>query len=370
MSGSYTVTVTNAEGCTAATSTNVTVNSFPTAGITGTTTACGSVTLTANGGTGYSWSGGNTPNTAFNTFTTSSTYTVTVTNAAGCTATTSAVVTVNSLPTAGITGTTTGCGSVTLTANGGTGYAWSGGDTPSTAVNTFTASGFYSVTVTNAAGCTAETSTNVTVNSLPTVSITGANPIFVGNTTTLSPTTGGTWASSNAAVASVTNAGVVTGVSGGTATFTFTQTSPNCSSLPTSIVTVQEGLFQNTTSNMLFTTLQDAIDAATPGQTIMLLGDVSEPNVNISNSVTINANGFTFTIPSGNLTIPIGNSLIWPSNNLIVALGANIVNNGTLCNNGIIDYNNPTAWTNTGLYKGTGTFNGSFTNNGTFSPGN
>ena len=80
---------------------------------------------------------------------------------------------------------------------------------------------------------------NFNVTSLPVVSITGNNSICVGNTTTLSPTNGGTWASSDNSVAIVNSAGVVTGISEGSATFRFTQTSTGCISLPTSPVNVQ-----------------------------------------------------------------------------------------------------------------------------------
>jgi hypothetical protein len=159
----YTVTATSAAGCTASDSRTLTVNSNPTAGISGITTGCGSVTLTANGGTSYAWSGGSSPSAAMNTFTSSGIYTVTVTNASGCTATTSANVTVNNNPVAGFSGTPSGCGSVTLTANGGSAYAWNGGSSQNSAMNTFTSSGTYVVTVTNALGCTATTSIAVTV---------------------------------------------------------------------------------------------------------------------------------------------------------------------------------------------------------------
>ena len=57
-------------------------------------------------------------------------------------------------------------------------------------------------------------------------------------TTTVSPSSGGTWVSNNPSVASVTNAGVVTaGATGGSATFTFTSTATGCSNT-TSAVTV------------------------------------------------------------------------------------------------------------------------------------
>ena len=84
-------------------------------------------------------------------------------------------VTVNAPPTATITpsGPTTFCtgGSVTLTASAGSSYLWSNGATTQ-AINV-TSSGNYSVTVTNASGCSATSAaTAVTVNALPTATIT------------------------------------------------------------------------------------------------------------------------------------------------------------------------------------------------------
>lgn len=67
----------------------------PIANITGTTTACDLVTLTATGGTTYLWSGGNSIHSATNTFNNSGTYTVTVTNAGGCSAIASQIVNVS-----------------------------------------------------------------------------------------------------------------------------------------------------------------------------------------------------------------------------------------------------------------------------------
>ncbi|MEI6575710.1 MAG: T9SS type A sorting domain-containing protein, partial [Bacteroidota bacterium] len=56
---------------------------------------------------------------------------------------------------------------ITVTASGGTGYAWSGGATPATAANSFTAAGTFVVTVTAANGCTATSSITVTQNTTP-----------------------------------------------------------------------------------------------------------------------------------------------------------------------------------------------------------
>ncbi|MFY7910087.1 MAG: collagen-binding domain-containing protein, partial [Emticicia sp.] len=62
MAGTYSVTVSNAEGCAATATTTVTVSNLPTSSITGTTTICNgqATTLTASGGNYYIWSDGST----------------------------------------------------------------------------------------------------------------------------------------------------------------------------------------------------------------------------------------------------------------------------------------------------------------------
>jgi len=77
----------------------------------------------------------------------------------------------------------------------------------------------------------------IVVNAIPTVNA-GAS-VCIGSTITLSPTTGGTWISNDTAIATVTNAGVVTGISSGNTTFTFTNTVTNCSAT-TNSVTINE----------------------------------------------------------------------------------------------------------------------------------
>ena len=242
-SNTYTVTVTSASGCTAASSKAITVTATPTAGITGSASGCVSVSLTATGGTTYHWSGGSSINTAANTFSSNGTYTVTVT-ASGCTATASQTVTVNANPTAGITGTATNCGSVSLTATGGTSYAWSGGSSTNTATNTFTTGGTYTVTVTSG-GCTATSSKLVTVNSLPSATIANNGPICAGTslTVTATPVSGGpltySWsgpASYTSSSASFTISSAAT-TAGGTYTVTITG-SNSCTATVSTAVSV------------------------------------------------------------------------------------------------------------------------------------
>ncbi|MEO7140515.1 MAG: hypothetical protein ABIY51_09630, partial [Ferruginibacter sp.] len=96
------------------------------------------------------------------------TYTVLVTNANGCTSSCSRTLTVNALPVCSITGNQFICagGFSVFTASGGTGYSWTGpgGFTAATAgTGNITVAGTYTVTVTNANGCTSSCSRLLTV---------------------------------------------------------------------------------------------------------------------------------------------------------------------------------------------------------------
>lgn len=215
--GSYSVTVTDGNGCSSASAaTTVTVNPLPaaptiTAG--GSTTFCsgGSVTLTSSAATGNVWSTGAT--TQAITVSASGSYTVTFTDGNGCSSTSAATtVTVNPLPTtptitAG--GPTTFCAgnNVVLTSSSTTGNAWSTGAT--TQSITVSASGSYSVTVTNGNNCSATSAaTAVTVNPLPatpTITAGGPTTFCSGGSVILtsSSTTGNAW-STGATTQSIT----------------------------------------------------------------------------------------------------------------------------------------------------------------------
>ena len=234
-----TYTVTDVNGCVNTQTAAVTVNALPSvAALTGASTICvGSATTFESATIGGVWS---TSNAAVASVSASgvvtgvsagqATITYTVTNGAGCVSSVSADINVNAVPTPTITasGPTTFCttGTVTLTASAGSTYLWSTG--AQTQAITVSSTGSYYVAVTNAAGCTATSvATAVTMNALPSVAaITGATNVCIGSTTTFeSATIGGVWSSSNAAVASVSASGVVTGVSAGQATITYTVTS-------------------------------------------------------------------------------------------------------------------------------------------------
>jgi len=183
MSGSYSVTMTDINGCSGTSpNTIVTVYPLPIAIITplGPTEFCegGSVTLLSSPAIFYSWSNGG--NTQAISVQNSGDYTVTVTDLNGCSATSEPItITVYPSPIATITpnGPTDFCEgeSVMLTSSPGISYLWSNGQTTQS-IMVYT-SGNYTVTVTNSFGCS-KTSlvTVVTVHPLPVVVITPNGP--------------------------------------------------------------------------------------------------------------------------------------------------------------------------------------------------
>jgi gliding motility-associated-like protein len=197
-SGNYTVQVTNAGGCQSALSAaaNVTVNSIPptpTITANGPTTFCdgGSVTLTSSAENNYLWSNSFTSPSI--NVTISGSYTVQVTNSSGCQSGSSVatIVTVNALPaipTITADGPTTFCqgNSVTLTSSAGTSYLWSSGATLQSL--SVSASGTYTVKVTDASGClSAESgSASIAVNTLPVVTTGYNGPVCAGSALSLS----------------------------------------------------------------------------------------------------------------------------------------------------------------------------------------
>ena len=276
--GDVTVTETNASGCVGTQQTlTVTVNAPPTVTITpsGSTTFCsgGSVGLTAGGASTYNWSpatglSGTTDASVTASPTTTTTYTVTGTDANGCQNTAQVTVTVNSPPviTTDTTNQTVCTGSEvtwSVAATGtGLGYQWqrdgtnlveNSGNFTGTQTPTLTNSAVaaqdaqdtnvlgqgYVCLITNSCGPVLSTPASVTVNPLPTVSVNSAT-VCAGASATLTATTSASnptylWDDpSSATTASIT----VSPASTTTYTVTVTDGTTGCANSGSGTVTV------------------------------------------------------------------------------------------------------------------------------------
>ncbi|MCX6273950.1 MAG: PKD domain-containing protein [Bacteroidetes bacterium] len=188
-SGTYTVTVTDANGCTTTTTAIVTEPTLLVASASSTPALCnagadGTASVVANDGTPgytYSWSSGGTGTTE--NALAAGTYTVTVTDANGCTTTATTTVTEPTLLVAAASSTPVLCnggsdGSAAVMTNDGTpgySYLWTSGGSSST--ENGLAAGTYTVTVTDANGCTTTASTTVTEPTLL-VAIASSSPVL------------------------------------------------------------------------------------------------------------------------------------------------------------------------------------------------
>ncbi|REK06924.1 MAG: hypothetical protein DWQ44_06860 [Bacteroidetes bacterium] len=177
--GSYTVTITDLNGCTSQSIVNISepvavsgsISSFTNVTCNG--NANGSITASASGGTPpytHSWSNGMTTGSIFNLG--PGTYTDTIRDSKGCQALISQTITEPpagvGIPSSSVTVNNVSCfggddGSANLSPSGGTmpySIFWSNGDTGNSADTLI--SGTYSVTIIDANGCTFDTLINVT----------------------------------------------------------------------------------------------------------------------------------------------------------------------------------------------------------------
>lgn len=233
--GIYTVSVTNASGCTGIASFDLTVKSSPAPAITGNDSICTGATSILDAGSGfvsYLWSTADTTRTI--SANANTTYTVTVTAVNGCSGTDSFVLTLNNLPNPIILGNDSICigDSTTLDAGSGyTNYLWSTSDTSQT-VNINTA-GSYTVTVTDSNGCSGFASSTIIINPLPTPTVSGNSAICQNDSTTLDAGSGYTnylWSTSDTTQTINVNT---------TGTFTVTVTDGNgCAGTDNFILTV------------------------------------------------------------------------------------------------------------------------------------
>lgn len=285
----YTVTGTDANGCTNTDQVVVTVNPLPTvnAGIDQTICIGASVTLTGSGANTYSWNNSVTNGVSFAPVTTT-TYTVTGTSAAGCTNTDQVTVTVNPLPVVSAGPDQTVCTgtSITLSGSGANTYTWSPVITNGVAFTPSVGSVTYTVTGTSAAGCVNTDQVVVTVNPLPTVNAGSDLAICAGTQVTLSGSGASTYSWNN---------GITDGVAFtplATTTYTLTGTSAaGCTNTDQVTVTV----------NPIPNVFAGNDVSVCEGETVTLTGSGAN-NYSWDNGVI---NGIAFNPPTGTTTYTV-----------------------------------------------------------------
>ncbi|MBC7552724.1 MAG: VCBS repeat-containing protein, partial [Taibaiella sp.] len=315
----YTVT---SLGCSTTVIKPVTINTSPFAGvISGTTSLCvsTSVSLTSSGDFGGSWATNNSSIASVNAATGqltgvaagSTTITYSVTNSCR-TVFDTIIVTISPLADPGtITGLSQVCnGSSTTLSNAVVGGTWSSSNT---ALATVSAGGvvtgvapgvaIISYTVSNVCGPQSDTML-FTVNTVPAAppAITGIRSIcFGGGTTTLSDAvSGGRWSSGSVGIATVDSiTGVVTGVTPGTATITYTVFNSCGSNNVTTTVTVHG----SPTASILSAVLP-CVGYATTITYAGTTGDTIRYQVDGGSDIPGVISGGTFSFSTGVITIP------------------------------------------------------------------
>ena len=287
-SGTYSVTVTDANSCISSAQVVVVVNPLPTVVASSNSPTCAGTTLnlTASGGTTYAWTGPNgfasadqNPSILNALVTNSGTYSVTVTDANSCISSAQVVVVVNPLPTVVASSNSPTCAGTTLnlTASGGTTYAWTGPNgfasadqNPSILNALVTNSGTYSVTVTDANSCISSAQVVVVVNPLPTVVASSNSPICAGTTLNLTASGGTTyaWTGPNGFASNLQNPNIANTVLANTGTYSLTVMGNNSCNLSTTILVTINGSPNLAITNPAPAVLPTTVDITAPNITI------------------------------------------------------------------------------------------------------
>lgn len=328
---SYWVDITTSGGCVSRATHTISLHPEVNATINGPSTVCrgDQVVLIASGGNSYKWDNGATGNTLTFTPLTTTTHSVTVTDANGCKGTATWTVTVNTPPTINITGTTTICkgSSTTLTATGAQTYQWSTGATGQILEVSPAATTTYYVVGTDANGCSTQKEVTVTVNNLPTVSISGNNSICSGGSTTLTAAGAITYVWSTGASGSsitvkptATQDYTVTGFNGQNCSSVSAPFTVTVNPLPTgtinatkSAICIGESVELTASGGVSYKWQHDSstdpIITVTPSQTTTYIVEITnEKGCKSTISKTIVVNALPTATISGNLTICEGAS--------------------------------------------------------------
>ena len=308
--GTYSLNVTDANNCTATTSTVINSSMAPSVSITGTTTICNgnTTTLTASGASTYTWATGATTASIAVTPTTTTNYSVIGTDLNGCTGSAFTYVNVNTIPVitvSTITGATcyglcNGQANINITGTGGplsispSNWTLNGYSATSTSL----CAGTQSVTVTGGSGCPATQTLTIT------------QPTAISAVITVTATSCGQ-----------TNGNIVSTVTGGTAPYTYIWS-------PVSATTANISNLAPGTYNLNIT---DANSCTTNTSTVVNNSSATSVSINpasssicAGNSATLTASGaVSYTWTSGANTANISVSPTTTTSYSVIGSDAN-----------------------------------------------
>ncbi len=346
--GTYTVVITDANGCTTSSSVTITEPAALTATTNKTDVSCnggndGSASVNVVGGTApysYSWSSGSQTSTESNLI--AGTYHVTVTDANGCTISKCVIIGEPTALSASISSTNVSCnggnnGSATVTAVGGTApYSYNWSNVVTSASNNNLISGSYSVTVTDANGCSYSTLVTITEPAVLTLTSSSSNVLCNGGSDgSASVTANGGTAPYTYAWSNQSGTANASNLSAGSYSVIVTDAN-NCSA--TASVTIT----QPTSLTLSFTTANVSCNGGNNG------------------SATANVNGgttpYTYAWSNGGATATINNLIAGTYTVTITdANGCSIISNNPISNTVLDRYSNyeykfapaPSGWNTT-----------------------
>ncbi len=204
---SYSVVGTSSAGCAKLYKDSIVVNAIPSLTVTGGNYVCNGnvLNLSVSGAATYSWSTGSSSSSVAVTPTVNTSYSVTGTSTAGCKAMAVNDVTIVAFPTVVISGDSVVCfgDSLTLIASGANTYTWSTGSTSSLVVVQPSTTTLYTLVGAIGIGCSDTTQTSITVDALPTLSLSlNSSTICLGEERTITVTGADTYTWNTAATSS------------------------------------------------------------------------------------------------------------------------------------------------------------------------
>jgi gliding motility-associated-like protein len=298
----------------------VTVNPPITATISNDTTVCNgqSVTLTASGGTNYSWSTGATTSSINDMPASTTLYYVFVSNGS-CTDSVASLVTVYGIPAGGISADTSICQgqNITLTVSGGTTYAWSTGETTTSITVSPSGTTTYSVVASNGS-CVDSATVQVAVASPFTTAISNDTTLCQGPTIVLTVSGGNQYLWSNGNTTSSISVTPST-----TTTYSVVTSNGGCFDTASVLVTVNQTPNITISKDTTICRYQTMVFSASGGTSYLWSTGATANHIIVNPAVTT-----TYSVTVSNGTCSATAQVMATVNNVV---GASITGSSTIC---------------------------------------